>query len=290
MGDALRGDGNSLTLKHLQETPLHRSAASTLELPAARSDVEAALKDLDARGIAIVEGAFSDAEIDDARTAVMGLAASEIEEGCATIAFGTQRVWGLVHKAPIFRRMAAHPQVLALAHHILGPRVVLYSMQAHIVPRGGAMDAHFDQADLKPIPPFPVVAAVVVMLDAFTGENGATMIALDRFAERDDEAPPPVEVMRPLIGAKGAISAYGGLLWHSTGLNSTATPRVGILLHYCMPWIRQHENYQRTISAAVAQGMNPRMRDLLGIHEQQFGRRWHATGPEHAYRSTSHGE
>jgi hypothetical protein len=260
------------------------------EPPATRTDLDAALKDLDEGGMAIMAGAFPDAEIDEARATVMRLAASELEEGCASLSFGTQRVWGLIHKAPIFRKIATHPQVLALAHHILGPRMMIYSMQAHIVPTGGGFYPHFDQSDHKPMPPFPVVAAVVIMLEAFTAENGATVVALGRFARSNDETPPAVEEMTPITGGKGTMSAYGGLLWHSTGVNRTATPRVGILIHYCMPWIRQHENYQRVISPSVAQGMTPQMRDLLGIHEQPFGRRWHAIGPEYAERSTSHGE
>jgi hypothetical protein len=259
-------------------------------LPPARTDLDAALKDLDQGGMAILSGAFPDAEIDEARAVVMSLAASELEEGCASLSFGTQRVWGLIHKAPIFRRIATDPQELALAHKILGPRMMIYSMQAHIVPTGGGFYPHFDQSDHKPMPPFPVVAAVVIMLEDFTAENGATVVALGRFSRSNDEAPPAVEEMTPLTGVKGTMSAYGGLLWHSTGVNRTATPRAGILIHYCMPWIRQHENYQRVISPSVAQGMTPEMRDLLGIHEQPFGRRWHAIGPEYAERSTSHGE
>jgi hypothetical protein len=258
--------------------------------PPARTDLEAALKDLDDGGFAILAGAFPDAEIDEARATVMTLAAAELEEGAASLSFGTQRVWGLIQKAPIFRRIATHPQVLALAHHMLGPRIVLYSMQAHIVPTGGGFYPHFDQSDHKPLPPFPVLAAVVIMLEAFTAENGATVVALGRFARSPDEPAPPPEAMTPITGAKGTLSAYGGLLWHSTGVNRTPTPRVGVLIHYCLPWIRQHENYQRTISAAVAREMTPQMRDLLGIHEHAYGRRWRAAVPEFHDRSMSHGE
>jgi ectoine hydroxylase-related dioxygenase (phytanoyl-CoA dioxygenase family) len=269
---------------------MDRALTQTSALPPARTDLDAALKDLDEGGLAIVSNAFSPAEIDEARTTVLSLAASELVEGGAVLANGTQRVFGLIQKAPIFRRIAVNPQALALAHHILGPRMMLYSMQAHIVPPGGRMYPHFDQSDHKPMPPFPVVAAVVVMLEDFTVENGATLIGVGRFAQSLEDPAPPVEEMKPLTGAKGTMSAYGGLLWHSTGVNHTTTPRVGILLHYCMPWIRQHENYQRTISAAVARDMTPQMRDLLGIHEHLFGRRWHATAPEFTERSMSHGE
>jgi ectoine hydroxylase-related dioxygenase (phytanoyl-CoA dioxygenase family) len=249
-------------------------------LPNARQDLSQALGDLDDVGIALISNAFSPAEIDEAQAVTMSLAAFEREDGSALLHGGTQRIYGLIQKAPIFRRLVVNPQMLALVHHLLGPRIMLYSMQAHIVPRGGEMDPHFDQLEFSPLPPFVCTAAVVIMLEDFTAQNGATRIAMGRFAKDAGEPAPPTEAMTPMVGAKGTLAAYGGLLWHSTGVNHTQTPRCGLLLHFCLPWVRQHENYQRTISAAVARDMSPELRDLLGIHERLFGRRWRSSAPE----------
>jgi ectoine hydroxylase-related dioxygenase (phytanoyl-CoA dioxygenase family) len=257
------------------------AATPKVGLPPPRRDLARACADYDAVGIAVMAGVFSGAEMDEARATVAALAASERADGGAHIGPGpNQRVWGLVHKAPVFRRLVTHPSVLALAHHILGPRIMLYSMQAHLVPPGGDMDPHYDQSTFSPHVPFPVVAAVVVMLEDFTEANGATRIAVGGEARRVDEPAPAPEAMVPLIGEKGALAAYGGLLWHSTGVNRTPELRHGLLIHFCLPWIRQHENYQRTISAGVARGLTEEMRDLLGIHENEFGRRWRSAAPE----------
>jgi ectoine hydroxylase-related dioxygenase (phytanoyl-CoA dioxygenase family) len=252
-----------------------------LTFPPARLELEAACADFDERGIALMAGAFSAADIDEAGAAIAALAQSERAEGVAQTALGNQRVWGLIHKAPVFRRLATNPAVTGLAHHILGPRIVLYSLQAHLVPGGGEMDPHHDQVLFSPFVPFPIVCAVVVMLDDFTEENGATRIALGCEARRGDEPPPPASKMVALVGAKGTLAAYGGLLWHSTGVNRTARPRHGLLIHFSVPWVRQHENYQRTISTSVARGMTAEMRDLLGIHEGEYGRRWRSVAPQY---------
>jgi ectoine hydroxylase-related dioxygenase (phytanoyl-CoA dioxygenase family) len=197
---------------------------------------------------------------------------------------GSQRIYGLIQKAPIFRKLAADPAVLALAHHMLGPRLMLYSMQAHIVVQGGDMDPHYDQFEMQPLLPFPVLAVVVLMLDDFTEANGATRIALGQQVRALEDVPPAVEQMVPLTGKRGAVAAYGGLLWHSTGVNRTSDPRHALLLHFCLPWIRQHENYQRTISTAMARDMTPGLRDLLGIHENLYGRRWRSDSAEYRPR------
>jgi ectoine hydroxylase-related dioxygenase (phytanoyl-CoA dioxygenase family) len=256
-------------------------------LPRASDDLGRACQDIEAHGIALMSGVLPPADIDEGRAMVMSLAESERSEGCALIAGGRQRIFGLIQKAPVFRRIVTHPALLKVVHQILGPRIMLYSAQAHIVPEGGDMDPHFDQGEFTPFVPFTCVAAVVVMLDDFTTENGATRIALGHEARSVDEAPPEPGEMTPLVGPKGTFAAYGGLLWHSTGINRTEVPRCGLLVHYCLPWVRAHENYQRTISTAMARAFSPELRQLLGIHDHLIGRRWLPSSAEFRSRIPS---
>jgi len=250
-------------------------------LPPVRTKLDLALADIDQTGVAILANGVPITDIEEARAMTMSLAASEVQEGCAMFAGGTQRVYGLIQKGAVFRRIATNPNVLALAHRILGPKIILYSSQTHLVPKGGQMDSHFDQLQYSPFIPMAAMCAVIVMLEPFSAANGATGVAIGHNATSSNDAPPPPEAFIPLEGDAGTLGAFGGLLWHSTGINSTDTPRCGLVMHFCVPWIRPHENFQRTISTAVARNMTREMRDLLGVHDRLVGRRWHAYEPEH---------
>ena len=63
---------------------------------------------------------------------------------------------------------------------------------------------------------------------------------------------------------KGSVLVWHGSLWHGGGANRTGARRVGIAMNYCAGFIRQQENQQLGVPAAVARGFPPRLRQLMG--------------------------
>jgi uncharacterized protein YbaA (DUF1428 family) len=69
----------------------------------------------------------------------------------------------------------------------------------------------------------------------------------------------------PVTGPRGTVMIFHGGLWHRNGRNrTTAEKRRGILTYYCRPFLRQQENFFRSLDPAVLERATPRLRQLLG--------------------------
>lgn len=247
---------------------------SPAKAPAIRDEQHEAKSDLDRYGLTRISGLISDAEVKAARESLVDLAEAERAEAVALFTGSgsdnpNQRLYGLIHKAPIWRKLAINSKIIDLAHHVLGERVVLHAMQAHIVNPGGDMVLHFDQQDLAPQPPFPVIATAIVMLDDYTEENGATLV-IPGSHKMADPSGNALDNAVAATGAAGTVLFINGLLWHGTTKNRSPKPRHGLLIHFALPWIRSYENYQRTITSAQVKRYPEKLRALLGIHEEEI--------------------
>jgi ectoine hydroxylase-related dioxygenase (phytanoyl-CoA dioxygenase family) len=69
----------------------------------------------------------------------------------------------------------------------------------------------------------------------------------------------------PVTGPRGTVMIFHGGLWHRNGRNrTTGEKRRGILTYYCRPFLRQQENFFRSLDPAVLERATPRLRQLLG--------------------------
>lgn len=252
---------------------------NTIPLPPIRTDLEVAKSDLDSTGIAQLRAVISREDLEEARASIIELAARESAQGTALMGGGppdnprtSQRVYLLVNKGPVWRRIATNPAILDLMHHILGPRILLHAMQAHLVGPAGSMAMHTDQGYVTPAVPFPVMATAMIMLDEFTEENGATRVVPGSHLNPGERPVEHLDDAIPLVGPPGTAVVYGGQLWHGTGANRTERRRLGLLVHYSCAWLRQFENYGKHISAEDLASFSPELRALLDVHEMGLGR------------------
>jgi ectoine hydroxylase-related dioxygenase (phytanoyl-CoA dioxygenase family) len=246
-------------------------------LPPIRTDLRTAKEDLDALGLTRLSAAAPEYEFDEARERLGSQAAAEDAYGCAFHERGhdvvprrdapNQRVWNLINKGEIFRRLAVNPIVLELAKHLLGEDVLLFSFTANIACKGGnAQPIHGDQLFAPPETPFPLIANCLWMLDDFVEENGATRVVPgSHHAMRWPANDEPVETV-PATGARGTIMMFDGRLWHGTGANQTELPRRALLSAYCRPFVRQQENLTVSISPDALAMCSPELIALLGFH------------------------
>ena len=130
------------------------------------------------------------------------------------------------------------------------------------------MAPHWDQDWAERPWPHALVVTVVWMIDAFSEENGATLVCPG--SHRMDSAPKG-DCLVPGTGPTGTALIIDGRTWHGTGRNITAdSERIGILAYYCRPYVRQQENMALSLSGAVRESMSVGRRRLYGLDFYEY--------------------
>jgi len=192
--------------------------------------------------------------------------------------YRTERVYTLVARGKVFEDVAEDARLLAILDRFLRPGYLLTASQAiNIHPGEAAQSMHYDDS-FYPIPrPRPAISlTVVIAIDAFTAENGATMIIPGSQDLSDAEIAESRSVtalgLRSALAAKavpavmpaGAAIVFLGTLIHGGGANRSDAPRLALTNQYCEPWARTQENFFLGVPREQAKGFSPRLKQLLG--------------------------
>lgn len=255
---------------------------SRLRLPEVTTDLEQAGRDLEEHGLCLLGDALSPREVEETRQRLVEQAEGEVANGVPYHDGGApgdgsrqpnQRIWNLINKGEVFRRIPVSPGTLSLVRALLGPDILLSSMTANIARKGGApMALHTDQNYVPLETPYPMVADVAWMLVDFTEENGATRVIPG--SHRWNRLPEPGERYETVAAAApaGAALVFDGRLWHGTGANVTDAPRYAVFTYFCRAFVRQQENFSLSISPPVLDHCSPELKSLLGFQV------WHTLG------------
>ena len=113
----------------------------------------------------------------------------------------------------------------------------------------------------------PLLLNTLVMLDAFTPDNGATymMTGSHKAAEKPSEADFYARAERAL-GPAGSLLIFNSNLWHAGGDNMTDAPRRSLTPMYCKPFIKPQFDYPRAIGYEMADRLLPHTRQVLGFN------------------------
>jgi hypothetical protein len=112
-----------------------------------------------------------------------------------------------------------------------------------------------------------LMAQLLVMLDDFTEENGATYLLTG--SHRLSERPPDDLFFRDAgraTGSAGTVVMFDSNLWHAAGVNRTAGPRRALTLAFTRPFVKQQLDYPRAIGYDRAASLSPTLRQLLGYN------------------------
>jgi ectoine hydroxylase-related dioxygenase (phytanoyl-CoA dioxygenase family) len=180
--------------------------------------------------------------------------------------FRTKRVYALFAKTRAFDQAAIDPLLLGVLDRVLGHYQLSAPTGIQIGPGEKAQVLHYD-ASVYPLPRdfSDVVVNTMWALDDFTVVNGATRIIpgshrwVDRRPELDDEV---VDAVMPA----GSVIFYGGKVFHGGGTNSTANPRLGVILEYVSAWLRPQETHLLAVPRVVAAELPERLQELLGYN------------------------
>ena len=167
-----------------------------------------------------------------------------------------------------FFQLLELPPIIEVLDEFLGVTSILYACTTSSMPAGGTNYSHRIHVDSpRVIPGYISQMGIIVPLDDFTVDNGATYVLPYSF-ERID----PVSEEEFFRDAVRVLPKCGDLVvlnprtWHLGGRNNTDTDRHAVTLSACRSYMRQRFDYPRLIEATQTNSLSPTLRRLLGFN------------------------
>lgn len=200
----------------------------------------------------------------------------------------TKRFGSLLVRSRNAEAFVRHPLALALAEYALGPwcdRFALNLTQAvEIHPGALAQYPHRDE-DMWAGPKGQLEYLINVMwpLTAFTEANGATRLWSKAGAAGSDgegagegdgaDAAHPAEpdeavAIYPEM-APGDVLIFLGSTLHAGSANRSAAPRRGLIVSYCLGWLKPFENQWLVYPPEIARTFDPELAALVGYAQHR---------------------
>ncbi|KAM0747411.1 phytanoyl-CoA dioxygenase family protein [Meredithblackwellia eburnea MCA 4105] len=232
------------------------------------------LEQVEQEGFVVIENAFSKQDIEEAKRVVREWEEIEASSGGGPAAEGgrnpfegkkTKRLYAIFNKSRAFDKFALHPDVLALNNAILGVGNLVTSAQSiTICPGEIPQEIHFDDGVVPlPRPRPPLTMAIMVALDPYTPDNGATVL-IPRSHKWEEGRVGQREETQPVIMKEGSLVYFSGQLWHGGGENRSEKERAALTVQYCAGFIRPTENQFLAVSPVHLRDMDKRLVDMLG--------------------------
>ncbi|MCS5569080.1 MAG: phytanoyl-CoA dioxygenase family protein [Pseudomonadales bacterium] len=274
--------------------------------PTATRDLQCARADMDDFGYCLLEGALCPDQLIAIRARLFEQ--KEAEEQLGVEYHGKdkkQLIKFLLNKGKVFRDLLLHPALHELLRHVLGTTYQLSSYHAHFAHPGSEIAFHTDQfwmpppvgskntALVKPgsitrvdhrgrrlgdgeAPSSSAIAPAFVcnamwMLDDFSEENGATIIVPGSHLS-GQQPDPTIDANADWVsatGPAGTVAIFEGRVWHSTGINRSDRPRIGLTTNFCAPQFRQQENFMLGTSPEVLAEASEELLALIGFKPWQ---------------------
>jgi len=116
---------------------------------------------------------------------------------------------------------------------------------------------------------FPFMINLLIMLDDFTLENGATYFLSGSHKKKDK--PSDEEFYSKAdraVGKRGNIILFNSNLWHAAGLNKTNISRRAITINLSKPFFKQQMDYSRSIGYEKVEVMSNELKQILGYYSR----------------------
>lgn len=185
----------------------------------------------------------------------------------------TKRFGRLLIRSPHVAELVLHSGILALAEAALGPwceRIQLNLTQAiELHPGALAQFPHRDQNMWQgALGEVEYLLNVLWPLSPFTAENGATVVW-----PRSHGAAALVEEPRaaPVVAAAdpGDAIVFLGSTLHGAGANRSDGVRQGIIISYCLGWLKPYENPWLAYPPEIARDFPPELAALAGYAQHR---------------------
>ncbi len=189
----------------------------------------------------------------------------------------TTRVGGLLSKAPMVQRLALDRRMLAIAEALLAPACDCIQLNltqaARLHPGERAQAPHRDE-EMWPGATDGRQRLINVMwaVSDFTEENGATRIWPGSHRARLDRGAELSEGVAATMRA-GSACVFLGSTTHAAGANRSPAPRTGVIVSYCLGWLKTYENQFLAYPRATARCFPADLQRLIGyrMHRPNLG-------------------
>lgn len=240
-------------------------------------ELESDLAALNRDGYLILENVLSDHETHGLETELEPWIAQTPRCEGDFYGWRTTRVGGLLSKAPIVQHLVLNPRILAVAEALLRRScdcVQLNLTQATRVHPGERAQAPHRDEEMWPADTHGRHWLLNVMwaVSDFTEENGATRLwpgSQRRELDRGEDPSQSIAAIMP----KGSACLFLGSLTHGAGANQSAAPRTGVIVSYCLGWLKTYENQFLAYPKEVVRCFPERLQRLLGyqMHRPNLG-------------------
>ena len=256
--------------KYVAAPPL--GGPTPLPLPAPTPDIDQARADLTEYGLCFLTGVLSGAEVDALRERLERQAAAERSLG-ALAPPGTegprQQLSNLVNKGKAFLDLVERPETDALAGYLLGKHFLVSSLTGGLFHGESSyvQPLHRDQGQVPATADFPAICNLFWLLDDFTPERGSTWVVpgSHRWPPECMVKAPPRELAVQIEAPAGSVFAWDGRVWHGAAANPEGHPRRHVSTFFCLPWMRQQENWGVTCLQEVLDEASPKLKARMGL-------------------------
>ncbi|MDR6942151.1 phytanoyl-CoA dioxygenase family protein [Mucilaginibacter pocheonensis] len=116
---------------------------------------------------------------------------------------------------------------------------------------------------------FKVMIQMMIILDDFTLENGATYF-LSGSHKKDDRPDDDYFYNNAdrAVAKKGSIILFDSNLWHAAGKNNTNEKRRTLTMAFTRPFFKQQLDYPRFLGYAFGETLNEDLRQVLGYNSR----------------------
>lgn len=219
-------------------------------------------------GFVVVPDAIDGGLAERARAALDRCVREDLDAEDETRRVDRNMVMNLMFRDEVFLELLDQPVLLEALDAVLGDTSLVYAYQSSSMPPSGdnySARVHVDCP--RVVPGYVTNAGIIIALDDFTEENGATYFLPGSF-ERED--PPSDEEF--FAGAERAFPKRGDLVifnartWHYGGANQTADYRHAATINACRSFMRQRFDYPRMVSPDLEARLTENQRRLLGFN------------------------
>jgi ectoine hydroxylase-related dioxygenase (phytanoyl-CoA dioxygenase family) len=185
----------------------------------------------------------------------------------------TKRFGRLLARSPRAEDFVMHPLILGITERILAPycdRIQLNLTQA-IALHPGALPQlpHRDQDMWRgAIGETEYLVNVMWPITPYTEANGATLVWPDSHGQHALAAEPATEPT-PVQLEPGEALLFLGSTLHGAGGNRTEAVRRGMIVSYCLGWLKPYENQWLAYPPEVAKTFSPELAALAGYQQHR---------------------
>lgn len=185
----------------------------------------------------------------------------------------TRRFGSLLTRSPAAARLVMHPDILALVEQMLLPwceRIALNLTQAIEIHPGALPQLPHRDQDMWQGPKGGLEYLVNVMwpLTPFTRDNGGTRLWTGSHFDQEIPLLPEEDAVVPYVLPGDALVFLGSTL-HGGGGNVSAHPRRGIIISYCLGWLKPFELQWLVYPPAVARHFPSDLAALVGYAQHR---------------------